>query len=474
MKVSKKNVLLLVALMFVSVARAQQDAVLLTIDGNPVSCSEFLYSYNKNNTDSVVDRKTMEEYLELFINYKLKVQAALDARLDTLSSFREEYASYRDPQLIPAVLTNDDVEAEAHRIYNEAKNRAVAGGGLLKAAHIVLGVGQQADKQKMAVAKQRIDSIYKRLLAGDDFAQMARNYSDDKGNASRGGELPWLESTQVFKEFADVVWKMQPGEMSAPFESPAGWHIVKVLERCDYVPYDTVHNSIIQFIDRVGIKQKIFNDKMETVAVATNDSRENVINQKVEELTATDEDLKNLLREYHDGLLLFEISNKTIWEKTASDEAALQQHFKANRKKFAWDEPRFKGIAYHVKNKADVKAVKKAVKGLPFDQWNEKLRSTFNNDSTLRIRVEKGYFKKGDSKLVDREVFREQVNVKVNPEFPIDAVYGKLLKVPAELNDVRQRVVSDLEEQREKEWVAQLRKEHQVNVNYDVLKQLNK
>ena len=469
MQVSKKILFLFALVAIVATAHAQQDPVLLTIDGNPVTRSEFMYSYQKNNNDGVVDKKNIEEYLQLFINYKLKVQAALDAGLDTLASFKKEYASYRDPQLIPSVVTDNDVEVEAQRIYQEAKDRAVASGGLLRAAHIILGVGQQADKQKMAEAKVRIDSIYNRLKAGDDFAELARKYSVDPGTAEKGGELPWLESTQVFKEFADVVWKMNAGELSQPFETPAGYHIVKVLERCDYVPYDTVRSNIIQYIDRVGIKQKLFDKKMEDEAVAANASVEELIGEKVETLTANDSDLKNLLREYHDGLLLFEISNKTIWENTANDEAALQQHFKANKKKFAWDEPRFKGMAYHVKDAKDVKAVKKAVKGLAFDKWNEKLRSTFNNDSVLRIRVEKGYFKKGDSPLIDREVFKVPATVKVNPEFPIDAVYGKLLKVPAELNDVRQRVVSDLQEKREKEWIEQLRKTHKVEVNYDVL-----
>ena len=54
-----------------------------------------------------------------------------------------------------------------------------------------------------------------------------------------------------------------------------------------------------------------------------------------------------------------------------------------------------------------MKAVKAAVKGLPFDQWGEKLRTTFNNDSILRIRVEKGIFKQGDNALVDKEIFKE-------------------------------------------------------------------
>ena len=73
-------------------AVAQTDPVIMTVAGVDVPRSEFEYSYNKNNTDGVIDKKTVEEYVELFVNYKLKVQAALDARLDTTTAFRQEFA----------------------------------------------------------------------------------------------------------------------------------------------------------------------------------------------------------------------------------------------------------------------------------------------------------------------------------------------------------------------------------------------
>ena len=91
------------------------------------------------------------------------------------------------------------------------------------------------------------------------------------------------------------------------------------------------------------------------------------------------------------------MSTRTVWDKAASDEVGLQTFFNKHRKNYAWKEPRFKGIAYHVQNPADVKAVKDCVAKIPFKTWGEKLRATFNNDSTIRIRVEKGIFKKGDN-----------------------------------------------------------------------------
>jgi len=94
-----------VALLFCAfVAHAQDDPTIMTINGRPVSRSEFEYSYNKNNTDNVVDKKTVAQYVELFVNYKLKVEAALAARLDTTQAFRNEFADYRDQQVRPGTV----------------------------------------------------------------------------------------------------------------------------------------------------------------------------------------------------------------------------------------------------------------------------------------------------------------------------------------------------------------------------------
>ena len=87
----------------------------------PFIVRNFEYSYNKNNTDGVIDKKSIRDYVDLFINYKLKVQAALDAKLDTLSSFKQEFMTYRDQQVRPTMITDADVEAEAQKIYKENK-----------------------------------------------------------------------------------------------------------------------------------------------------------------------------------------------------------------------------------------------------------------------------------------------------------------------------------------------------------------
>ena len=88
-----RKLFLLVAVSVCAALKAQTaDPVIMTVNGVPVPRSEFEYSFNKNNGEGVIDKKSVDEYVELFINYKLKVAAALDARLDTMTSFKEEFA----------------------------------------------------------------------------------------------------------------------------------------------------------------------------------------------------------------------------------------------------------------------------------------------------------------------------------------------------------------------------------------------
>lgn len=473
-----KRLFTYVSVMFcatVTVAQNNADAVLMTINGKPVMRSEFEYSYNKNNSDGVIDKKSVDEYVDLFVNYKLKVEAALEARYDTMQSFRKEFLQYRDQQVRPSFVTDSDVEAEARKVYNNYKDN-IGDRGLFSAAHILLRLKQNAPAAEQEKTKQRIDSVYNALMAGSDFAEMARKVSEDPGSARNGGMLPWIAPNQTLKEFEDVAYSLRPGETSKPFLSPAGYHIINMKAFKDAEPYDSLRNNIIQFIEQRGVRERIVSQKLDSIVAKSGGklSAEEVLNRRCEELKAKDSNLRYLIQEYYDGLLLYEISNRTVWEKAAKDEAALAAYFKANRKKYKWEEPRFKGMAYHVKTQDDVKAVRDCVKKLSFKDWNEALRTTFNNDSIIRIRVEKGIFKKGDNPLVDREVFKQNTTVTPLKDYPIDATYGKTLKAPQDYNDVRGLVVADWQEQLEKEWLDELRKKYQVSVNADVLKTVNK
>ena len=457
-------------------AQSKADPVIMTIAGVNVPRSEFEYSYNKNNTDGVIDKKTVDEYVDLFINYKLKVQAALDARLDTTTSFRKEFAQYRDQQVLPTFVTDADMLAEAHKVYDQTKEN-IGPDGLVNAAHILMLTKQQATDEQLKEAKRRIDSVYAALQAGADFETLAKQVSQDPGTAPRGGVIGFFSRHQMVKEFEDAAFALQPGQMSKPFQSPFGWHIVLVKERKQLEPFDFHRESIMKFLEQRGARQSITERKLNAMVKATDNviTREMIIKERTDSLSEADPEMRYLIKEYHDGLLLYEISNTTIWDKAAKDEAGLAAYFKKNKKKYTWDQPRFKGMAYHVKQQSDVKAVAACVKKLKFDDWNEALRTTFNGDSVIRIRVEKGLFKQGDNKLIDREIFKvKDAKVDSVKGYPIDAVYGKVLKKPEDYTDVRGLVTADLQDEMEHFWVADLRKKYPVIVNKEVLNTVNK
>ena len=457
-------------------AQTADDPVIMTVNGVPVLRSEFEYSFNKNNSEGVIDKKSVEEYVDLFINYKLKVAAALDAKYDTLQSFQAEFAQYRDQQVLPAFVTDADMEAEAHKIYDQTVEQ-IGPDGLIQVAHILIMAKQQAPQSEWDAAKVRIDSIYQALKNGADFAELAKKVSQDPGSAREGGLLPFVQRGRLVKEFEDAAYALQPGEMSGVIQSPYGYHVILMKERKMLEPFEFHHDNILKFMEQRNMRDQIASQKVNDMVKSSNGAvtKAQLMEQKADELSAQDQEMKYLIKEYHDGLLLYEISNNLVWEKAAKDEAGLANYYKKNKKNYTWDEPRYKGMAYHVKEQGDVKAVRDCVKKLAFDKWAEALRSTFNADSVIRIRVEKGIFKKGDNALIDSIVFKKDTTVTHLTDYPIDAVYGKLLKKgPEDYTDVRGLVVADYQEALEKEWVADLRRKYAVKVHEEVLKTVNK
>ena len=145
----KKIVLIFALLLNAVVLMAQTDPVIMTINGIPVLRSEFEYSYNKNNTDGVIDKKTVDEYVDLFANYKLKVAAALDAKLDTMTSFKREFVMYRDMQVLPTLVSDAEMLEQALNTYNRTKEQ-VGTKGFVFPAHIFFRLSTEASQEEQA------------------------------------------------------------------------------------------------------------------------------------------------------------------------------------------------------------------------------------------------------------------------------------------------------------------------------------
>ena len=442
---------------FTLLAQPKADPVVMTVNGMPVTRSEFVYSYNKNNGIGQADRKSVEEYAELYAIYKLKVAAALEAQLDTSVAFRQELAMYCDRQSGGAVVINTDILTEARHLYDRTK-KAIGTQGLIRPAEIFLRLSTRASSNEQNRIAQRADSIWRALQAGADFAILARKVSENEQTAVHGGDMGWMQPHQSFVEFEQAAYALQTGELSRPILAPDGYHIILMKERKQLEPFDVLKDDLVRSLQQQRLKQAVAGQKVSEVAVQM-----------------TDANRQYQIQEYHDGLLVYELSNREVWQRAKTDEVGLRAWFNAHEKTYVSVGPHYRGLAYYTKTKADMKAVKKYLKRLPFEQWAEALRATFNSDGDERVKMEVGVFKPGDNATIDRQVFkRRDVVVQADAAFPFQAVYGKKLKkYPEGYNDVRDQVVADYEQMLEAEWVASLRSRYPVQINQEILKTVN-
>lgn len=474
MKIMSKFVGSLVAMMFALPAMAQNDPVVMKINGKAVTRSEFEYNFNKNNTEGVVDKKGLEEYVDLFINYKLKVEAALDDHLDTLTSYLQEFRQYRDQQIRPLLVKPNAVEQEVRNYYDNMKN-SLEGHDLYLPAHIFLHLGQQATAEQQAAGKVRIDSIYNALKAGANFDELARKCSDDQQTAVRGGIIQWVGPHQLLPEMEKAMYELKDsGEISAPVLSPVGYHIIQLKGRKPLDSYGTLHDQIANLLTQRGIREQLASQAAEVLAEERKMSVEEVLDQETEKACAKDDELKYLVQEYHDGLLLFEECSRKVWEPAAKDTVGIEKFFKKNKKKYAWKVPHFKGMVFYCRQEGDVEAVKKLLKGADDAEWTKLVREQFNKDSVC-VRMEQKLFVKGGNAFVDSLVFKVQEGkTKPRKDFPHSGVVGTLLKKgPAKWTDISADVVADYQAKREEEFVAELRKRYKFEVYEDVLKTVN-
>lgn len=475
-----KKIAFLVASLMVGLSAVAQtgDPVVMKINGKNITRSEFEYSFNKNNSDGVLDKKTVEEYVPLFVDFKLKVAEAESQRIDTLSTIRKELDGYKEQMVLPTLVDNDYIEREARRTYDQTASR-FEGQDLLTASHILVLMRQDATAEQQTAAKVRIDSIYGVLKAvpkeqlAERFAELAKEKSDDKGSAQQGGALGQFGKGMMIPDFEQAAYALKAGEMSAPVKSTVGWHIILMTERHPFESYEYHHDNIIKFLEQRGIKEASANAYLDSVANERSISREELVDELHEKLMAKDAELKNLSQEYYDGTLMYEVTKKDVWDKAQQNTAGQEAYFKAHKKDYAWDSPRFCGIAIHTKDAATMAQVKKLLKGVAEEDLAKKAVS-LNNDSVKVVRVERGIFKQGDNAGVDKLVFGKNVELKPMAGYPVTDVWGKKVKAPRTMMDVKGQVTADYQNEQERLWVEKLRKKFAVEVYDDVIKTVNK
>lgn len=213
------------------------DPVIIQIEDMQITLSEFAEIYRKSNVESVVaDPKTPGEYLEMYIDFRLKVRAAQDKGLDTNKTFINELKGYRQ-QLAQQYLIDNKV---TDKLLHEAYERSLYD---IRAAHILLSVGEHAPPDDTLETYNRMLEIRERALSGESFADLARQYSDDpsardteasamqparRGNA---GDLGYFTVFNMVYPFESGAYNTPVGEISMPVRTSFGYHLVKVKNR---------------------------------------------------------------------------------------------------------------------------------------------------------------------------------------------------------------------------------------------------
>jgi peptidyl-prolyl cis-trans isomerase SurA len=645
-----KQVLLGISLFVAAASFAQQakKEVLFTVDGKPYYTDEFIRVYNKN-LDLVKDdsQKDLNNYLDLFIGYKLKVNKANKLGLQDGQAYKNELKSYRNQlsrnYLTDTKVTKELVEeayarslkeiraqhilflvdenaapADTLKAYNkamDARKKALAGEdfgklaeqlsedpsakenkgdlgyfsvfrmvypfetgayktpkgqvskpvrtrfgyhlikvndirdnrGEVTVAHIMIMKPKAGEENK---AQATINEIYQKLKQGEDFGNLAKQFSEDKTSAPNGGLLNKFGSGELTAvEFEDAAFALQkPGEYSAPFQTQFGWHIVKLIEKHPAKPLADVQADFENRIRRDDRSRKItesLNEKLrkkytvkkdakvyanaakalnnnlysqtweapkegytEAIITINNDKKVSakayldfVALQQRAELTTkpvarlgevlfdkfTDEQLNvyyndNLetefpefavvMEEYRDGLLLFDLMEKEIWEKAKTDTVGLESYYNAHKDSYQWKDR----IDADVFSSTKEDVIKKVRKFLKQGKDAAYIKEQLNKDSKVEVMEKKGIFETDSNAVPKQSKWQTGLTdiIKEGDYYYVVKVNKVLPKGPKTLDETRGRVINDYQQHLESNWVSNLKKEFNVQVNQDVFARVKK
>lgn len=637
---------------FTSFAQNANKEVLFTIDDKPYYTDEFARVYNKN-IDLVKDesQKDLNQYLDLFVGYKLKINKANKLGLQNGQAYQAELKSYRN-QLSKNYLTDSKVTQElieesykrslkeikaAHILFMvdenaspedtlkaykkavEVREKALKGEdfgelavkysedpsakenkgelgyfsafrmvypfesaayktpkgqvskitrtrfgyhiikvedvrdnrGELTVAHIMILKPQNQNPEESEKAKNTIQEIYTKLQQGENFESLAKQFSQDKSSASKGGLLNRFGSGQLSsEEFEDAAFALKnPNDFSTPIESNFGWHIIKLIERHPVKTLEEMQsdldnkirkdersrlitNSLTEKLkkkyavkrndklyaalsktvtdkfymgewklpentkpfagDLVTIDKKAITGEEFLKFLATQQRGENTIKPigklvdkkyqefvdvKVNELYNNNlenefPDFAAVMEEYRDGLLLFDLMEKEIWEKAKTDTIGLQNFYESRINNYRWGN-RLDAIVL-TSTKMDV--AKKAQKLLKQGKTADFIKEKLNLNGKVDVMSNAGIFEENSDALPKGLVKKDGVSdiIKDGEYYFIVKINKHLEAGPKTLDEARGKVINDYQQYLEEKWVGDLKQEFKVNVNQPAFEKVKK
>jgi peptidyl-prolyl cis-trans isomerase SurA len=635
---------------------AQDSRTLISIDGDDIAVDEFLYVFRKNNPQGdKLEKQSLEEYLGLFINFKLKVREAETLGMDTIQSFISELSGYRK-QLAEPYFVNEAIMEEllteayerkkydlraSHILirvgpnampedtlvaYQNAMNalkrirngepfekvakevsedpsvrerenprggRKIPGNdgdlgyfsvfdmvypfesgayntppgevsdpvrsdfgyhiikvtqristqGSIEAAHLFLQMPDTATARDSVRIKDQAYALHKRILEGEEFDELVKEYSDDRGSASRGGLLPKFNVNRMVPEFIEAISEMdQPGSISKPVLTTYGWHIIKLIDKSGLQPFEEIKEELEKRLEKdqraqkstetvlreikkeYGYSehpkalQKIFDiadsslylgewrvpegEKLTKPVITLGDKnftqlefarfleqRQMVpqgekINEYINKLFRefSDEkcreyldskleskypEFKAVVREYRDGILLFELTNEKIWSFAGKDTVGLFNFHERHKDDFMWD-TRLDVSKVTILDETHADAIRKfALEG----KSNGEIVEAFNTEGQEVVRVERKKYQKGDNAMIDSVNWEKGIsdNLTERGRAVFLIVHGQIPPEPKTFNEARGLIIAGYQEELEKQWIKELRDKYKVIVHEDVL-----
>lgn len=670
------------------------DPILMTIGDTKVHLSEFMYVYKKNNKDQSNDPAALENYLDLFVTFKMKVKEAEDMKLDTSATFKNELSGYRhqvaqpyltdkkvndsllmeaynrmqydvrashilircDENALPqdtviawskaniiqqllvgkanAKMVNDyesklkakykitkaSPAADTMKVYNlvnplrqlerkyrgkpapfeevalmasedesAKQNRGDLGYftafsmvypfetaayntpvgkvgntmrtrfgyhvvkvidrrpayGEVLVSHIMIKAPEGQPPTDSVAAYAKAMEIYGKAKAGEDFATLAKQFSDDKPSAANGGQLPWFGLYKMPKPFEIAAFELQNnGDISAPIKTAWGWHIIKRMDKRGIASFESMKNDLKT---RVGRDQRAMQGRSSLIAKVKADNKfieypsaraemykyvdstyyqghwsservkgmnkvlftlgttnytqhdfavylemhqtrrpkadgktlvEEAYKNFMDEAAVAYEDsmleskyadFRNLMQEYRDGILLFDLMDKKVWSKAVKDTTGLRNYYEQNKTKYMWGE-RADATIWSCKDAATAKKLRKMLKA---GKDEKTILATLNKDSQLNVTADHKTWNKGENAMVDAN-WKAGVSADQNKDGRVIIVStAKIIApTPKSLQEARGVITSDYQGQLEKEWVESLKQKYPVVINRDVLKQV--
>ena len=234
---------------------SKSSLTLFSVNKKPVSVDEFVYLYRKNHQNKEEDFTTVkiQEYLDLYVNFKLKVEEARRRGMDTTTAFVREFNQYRDELKKPYLPGNGLTDSLVRLTYDRMKEE-------VRASHIMIELKPDASPQDTAKAFNRIMEIRSRVIGGEDFSRVASELSEDPSAKSNNGDLGYFTALQMVYPFENAAYTTKVGDVSKPVRTRFGYHILKVMDRRPSRGEVEIAHLLLRTGDRPTeeVKDKIF------------------------------------------------------------------------------------------------------------------------------------------------------------------------------------------------------------------------